>query len=1090
MKKTKVLLACLALVALLFAVGCPDAGKSGEPLKSDEAKLLSVTVDTFSYIGLVVDGRMKMPDPTPGGSWSGVSLTGSGSMEYGTIVVTDSTIIGTSSTAGRSVQVAATVSDKAKVKYGKSTTNNNKPNAFKDLGSETFSSGNNLFIQVTSESDNVVNYYRFRLAYQDPATGIELLTVGNSVGIEEAPVAVSGGAWNTAPETAIKIDVDKCVNADVTLVLVTTKAKAKIVKVTGAGTPDFANATFGNTANFTFGLGDFIYIEVTPESSITPPAYYKYKITLPSNAELKGPITIAGQPAEGIPAGLWNVGTGGTVTFSKNYHYNNPAIVATPDDSKATVTYAYESNAGTEPAFGPSASFTLTAQQGGVFYIKVVAQDGITILIYRFTVVSGLSKDARLATLTIGTAPVTSGNWGTPNANLSEVVPGSVTIPSRTNTQLGAIAVVAVPEDNDGASGATIKYAKVTGSGDPTFGTTTSFAFTTAEKTGSFIYIEVTAADTNVKLIYKIAVTLTLSTNADISAATVAAQNVYSVMTAGPAASWTAASAGSFTFTKAQATNATISGTRGDATNATIQYGVSTDGSEPTWSTTGTGYSFTHGNFVGIKVTAQDPDVVKFYKLTVAFSDNANLTAINGATGAALGTPGPVYNAATPGAITVYSDSDPGTIEITATKGNSDASLRYAVVGDGSAPSFGTSNSLTAKTGDTVYIEVTAAAGNIQVYAAVVTIENAPPHTGGLFGLRIGPVSLDWATTGISSNASHTAAAISVYSGGVASAGRRASNIGHIMMTREQCQNADVSVWTKTTGASVKVFWGNISTVTGANAYVVPAPTASNFTSDKIAARNWITKDYVQVQYTPTSGGTAVYYTFFIRRKIDVPYIAPGTVTITQSAGAFTPETVWDTAPYLQIDRVWPGDSGSFATLSTTDFSLTNPETFPTVKLLWSTDGLYLLANVKDSTVSTGVTNTSSTHLNDSLEVFIHEGYVLNTNDNNVWAAASGGQYRIGRDGFRSGSLDTNTMNTRITRQWNVGTTDYQIKARIAWQTASGTVSGWDNRLIGGDFQINYCTGTTRHAGVNWNTSMQLPGYQNATNPGLIYLKK
>jgi hypothetical protein len=182
-------------------------------------------------------------------------------------------------------------------------------------------------------------------------------------------------------------------------------------------------------------------------------------------------------------------------------------------------------------------------------------------------------------------------------------------------------------------------------------------------------------------------------------------------------------------------------------------------------------------------------------------------------------------------------------------------------------------------------------------------------------------------------------------------------------------------------------------------------------------------------------------------------------------------EAAWTAAPELVIDRVYMADSGGFA--SVTDFVQGDPTTHAKIKVLWSDDGLYYLATVKDATVS-----LANDHQCDNLEFFIGEDYTFGATG--AWTS-SGGQYRVGRNANISGD-----STTRVTTVVDSNDTGYTIKTRIAWAAAATTAV--NGKMIGIEPQLAYSrTGGARDAVVMWNNFLA-PSYNQRANTGLAYL--
>jgi len=296
--------------------------------------------------------------------------------------------------------------------------------------------------------------------------------------------------------------------------------------------------------------------------------------------------------------------------------------------------------------------------------------------------------------------------------------------------------------------------------------------------------------------------------------------------------------------------------------------------------------------------------------------------------------------------------------------------------------------------------------------------------------------------------------------------------IGNVLLTAVQAANAAVTAVPGATGATVKVQKITVPNTSGTTIPVAAAGTWTNATAS-LAASAFTGKDYVQVQYTPASGPVR-YYSIYIRRVVEIPYVSAGTISITDSdstTATINEEDEWANAPELVMDRPYMPDSGSLTSVS--DYVQANPNTHPKMKLLWSNDGLYFLLKVKDANRAYG-----SEHNSDNIELFISEDYTFGATG--VWNS-SGGQCRVGRDATLSAE-----GSGRITRMLNDTDAEYTIKGKIAWADPSTPVDG---KMIGFDAQQAYAqVAGTRQACIMWNNFLS-GSYNQKANTGIAYLR-
>ena len=260
-------------------------------------------------------------------------------------------------------------------------------------------------------------------------------------------------------------------------------------------------------------------------------------------------------------------------------------------------------------------------------------------------------------------------------------------------------------------------------------------------------------------------------------------------------------------------------------------------------------------------------------------------------------------------------------------------------------------------------------------------------------------------------------------------------------------------------------------------------PPASDWESagSTLAGAAFTGKDVIQIQHTraapPGSSGVAaaevVYYTLYIRRAIEIPYLANAAAALQIANEGGNTTTIpnaggWDNAAQLIIDRPYMQDSPR---LGNSEYDPANP---PVIKLLWSDDGLYFYIYVADASVAL---DGASDHETDNVEIFISENYDWTGGDWNQL----GGQYRIARSGSVSGDSPV-----RVARMVNSTATGYTLAGRISWAAPATAENG---KMLGFDPQLAYSPRPgTRDACILWN-SFLAGSYQNKSNAGIIFLK-
>jgi len=261
-----------------------------------------------------------------------------------------------------------------------------------------------------------------------------------------------------------------------------------------------------------------------------------------------------------------------------------------------------------------NASFTsarnLTFTDGDILFVKVTAGDK-TVNYYKFNVTT-LTSSASLSLLTVAGV---SASTGTGAATWDTItVMGKVELTGAQKTDAKIVATV--------NQGATFKFAKVTGDGEPIFDTTDTITFAD----GDFLYIEVISADESTVMIYKVA--LEIGHNAKLESVAIGATPQSEALYLGtPAATWagvTGTAIGNFQ-TNRQLTAGLGITILGQDSAAVIEYALvqeaTSSAAEPTW----TNYTSAIAAqvfdpdlqyYLYIKVTADAGDVL-IYKLKI-----------------------------------------------------------------------------------------------------------------------------------------------------------------------------------------------------------------------------------------------------------------------------------------------------------------------------------------------------------------------------------------------------------------------------------------------------------------------------------------
>jgi len=303
-----------------------------------------------------------------------------------------------------------------------------------------------------------------------------------------------------------------------------------------------------------------------------------------------------------------------TVTFTKQGTFTIPtASLAnaslSPTVTGGSVTYwkGYDYERGTASFISTK---NLSFDDGDVLFVKVTAGDK-SVNYYKFIITTPTSS----ASLSLLTVAGESASTGTGAATWDAItVPGKVELTGAQKTNAKVVATV--------NTGATVKYAQVTGTGAPTFGTTDTFTFAD----GDFLYVEVTSADETTVSVYKIV--LEIGHNAKLESVAIGATPQTQALYLGtPAATWagvTGTAIGNFQTNRQLTAGLGITILAQDSA-AKIKYAIveeaTPSATEPTW-TDYTGaiaarvFDPELQYYLYIKVTADAGDVL-IYKLKI-----------------------------------------------------------------------------------------------------------------------------------------------------------------------------------------------------------------------------------------------------------------------------------------------------------------------------------------------------------------------------------------------------------------------------------------------------------------------------------------
>ncbi|GHV89223.1 hypothetical protein AGMMS50267_15830 [Spirochaetia bacterium] len=357
MKQSRVLTGIFGLVLVfgLMVSGCPQT--EGDS-KNTEASVTAIKVGSVDVV--------TVPALVPAAVFTGEDFAVN---QLDAAQIGQAVLAQTSDLANAAISVTA--SSGAKLKYAAARTVNDL--TFGDSNTVTLENLGYLFLQVTAEDGNTVNYYVVRITTLNTVTTLTGVTVAG----KEVTLAVQGDTYTGAALGGVGLSNTEKTNAPIAVTRFNPNQTVKFAKVTGTGAP-----SFGADTSFTFADGDFLYIEVTAENG-TNKGIYKVEVQISRDTTLSV-LNIGGTVVEspGTPAATLAGVTAGTVLLT------NPgtghAIIATPTDSEATVTWAAGASDPVDGAFVTTSPLTFV--DGQYLYVKVVAGNGTTTAYYKVQV--------------------------------------------------------------------------------------------------------------------------------------------------------------------------------------------------------------------------------------------------------------------------------------------------------------------------------------------------------------------------------------------------------------------------------------------------------------------------------------------------------------------------------------------------------------------------------------------------------------------------------------------------------------------------------------------------------------------------------
>jgi len=244
----------------------------------------------------------------------------------------------------------------------------------------TCADGQFIIVEVISDDWLKYNYYRIDVSAQKTDATLASVAVAG-----RAPITLPqpGADWAAAAQTDLALTGND-IGQSLEITAVATDAEAATVSYwTGAAN---AEPAWVDTNSFVFTEGELFGIKVVAENQVDT-NYYKWSVkTGKATATLSG-ITVDGKTASlGTPNAVIGSAVAGAVTLPYNFG-DLPAafpVVATVTSlSDATSEYTFAADAASA-VFGTSA-VTIPAAETDALYIKVTAENRVTVQYYKVT---------------------------------------------------------------------------------------------------------------------------------------------------------------------------------------------------------------------------------------------------------------------------------------------------------------------------------------------------------------------------------------------------------------------------------------------------------------------------------------------------------------------------------------------------------------------------------------------------------------------------------------------------------------------------------------------------------------------------------
>ncbi|MFD2332583.1 S-layer homology domain-containing protein [Cohnella sp. GCM10020058] len=236
-----------------------------------------------------------------------------------------------------------------------------------------------VYVKVTAQNGVTAKYFAVTI-HRNAALSDDAGLTNVAGKTDDSPAGGDGASAGTAVTWSVNVPNGK---ADVGL--------SDIVTVTGATYKLYSDSSFAtevtgsSTITLTAGAATTVYVKVTAQNGVT--AKY-FAVTIHRNAALSdnaGLTSIAGQ-TDSSPAGGDGASAGTAVTWSVNVPNGKNAIGPADIATVTGATYSLYSDSDFATAITDSSTIALTAGASTTVYVKVTAQDGVSVKYYAVTI--------------------------------------------------------------------------------------------------------------------------------------------------------------------------------------------------------------------------------------------------------------------------------------------------------------------------------------------------------------------------------------------------------------------------------------------------------------------------------------------------------------------------------------------------------------------------------------------------------------------------------------------------------------------------------------------------------------------------------